>query len=126
MPGPSDAAANEWLELVTQAGGADWEIVLLSTIPDAHSTGGTVITDFDPQPVPRDSSTWSTPASRRTHMLTDVNFGTATVDSVPVAWLIRDDSSNPVHSSLLAGGGLPVTAGSAVILPGSQVTITLI
>jgi hypothetical protein len=126
MPGPSDAAANEWLELVTQAGGPDWEIVLLSTIPDTHSTGGTVITDFDPQPVPRDSSTWSTPTSRQTHMLTDVDFGTATVDSVPVAWLLRDDSSNPVHSSLLAGGGLSVAAGSEVTLPGTQVTITLI
>lgn len=126
MPGPSDTAANEWLELITQAGGADWEIVLLSTIPDSHSTGGTVITDFAPVPVPRDSSTWSTPASRQTHMLVDVDFGTATVDSVPVAWLIRDDSSNPVHSALLAGGGMPVAADSDVTLPGSQVTITVI
>jgi ABC-type antimicrobial peptide transport system permease subunit len=125
MPGPSDAAANEWLELVTQAGGADWEIVLLSTLPDSHSTGGTVITDFDPQPVPRDSSTWSTPASRQTHMLTDVDFGVATIDSVPVAWLIRDAAHNPVHSCLLAGGGLSVVTGSPVGLAGSQVTITI-
>jgi hypothetical protein len=125
MPGPSDAAANEWLELITQAGGPDWEIVLLSTLPDSHSTGGTVITDFAAQPVPRDSSTWSTPASRQTHMLTDVDFGTATVDSVAVAWLIRDSAHNPVHSALLAGGGITITADSDAILPGSQVFITV-
>jgi hypothetical protein len=48
-----------------------------------------------------------------------------TVDAVPVAWLIRDAAHNPVHSSLLAGGGMSVTAGSGVVLPGSQVTITV-
>lgn len=123
MPSLSDASANENLELFTQSGGADWELVLLSTEPDAKSSGGTVITDLDAVAVSRDSSSWSTPASRSTHLVFDPFFGAATVATVAVAWLLREGDGTPVHSGLLAGRGISIGVGSEVNIAGSQVSI---
>jgi hypothetical protein len=128
MPAPSDTAAAEILQGYTRAGGT-WELVLLSTRPDEHSQGGTVITDVDPYVVDRDSSTWAAAddVSRSVWMsATSVDLGVyaGASDVVAVAWALRDPGTlEHLHSSLLAGAGIRIGVGGEVNIPGNQVRL---
>lgn len=125
MPSPSDDAVHRMLEAETTAGG-DWELVLSSTVPaDGLGSGITVIAGVTPVTLPRDSSIWDTPASRRVQLIDPVSFGAyAGTETVALAWVLRDPSDDsPQYACQIRD--LILRPGSTHSLAASQVFIRL-
>lgn len=130
MAASSDAFANDALTLVTTAGGSWWLGILESRPQSAADLAAAVPGDVAPIAaieIHRNSSTWTTPAARLSHLAADVHMPASSGICSPAAWCLFADSAmtTPVTCGWLADSLTgPLPSGSALIIPAATVSLS--